>query len=356
MGRKTLVRELEQLDDAYVLDEVLAEIRDEGMCARFTEDLNDPGPEVEVGEEGRVAVEDLGVLERIILPNNNLLPVHFLEEGATKQRAVARIAWKNPPGSARGTGWLVGRDIMMTNNHVMATKQLAKDLRAEFNYQFGVDGSPETPDAYDFDPDGFFYTNAALDFTLVKVKCRSLRLQLPLRVARTDDGEYLVLDEMTPATPAAGAGTTAIGGLTNGSAVATTIDSTVFRPPYVFCIPPSNRWGSLQLPAGGVSYATHQHVNIVQHPRGRRKEVAVQENSLANIYTNHVRYTTDTDLGSSGSPVFNNGWDLLAIHHAGGAKQNGMWINNQGVRIDRIVTDIRANFAAGSYVRNQLNI
>jgi len=43
-------------------------------------------------------------------------------------------------------------------------------------------------------------------------------------------------------------------------------------------------------------------------------------------------------------PVEANGWDLKAIHHAGGEKVNGQWVNNQGVRMDRIVADLRNHF------------
>jgi V8-like Glu-specific endopeptidase len=31
-----------------------------------------------------------------------------------------------------------------------------------------------------------------------------------------------------------------------------------------------------------------------------------------------VQYTTDTLPGSSGSPVFNDNWEVVALHHAGG--------------------------------------
>lgn len=349
MGRKALLKELEKLDYRVELDDVLAEMRDEDMCSQEVADVVDPGIEVEIGEDGRVEFDDLGRAERIILPDNNLLPVHFLEEGANKQRSVARVARKNPAGGW-GTGWLVGRDILMTNNHVIPSKQSANALRAEFNYQFDVDGSAEVPDTYDFDPDGFFYTNPTLDFTLIKLTCKPFRLQLPVRVEATGHGDYLVLDESWDE---AGPVRSLIPDPTD---LRPPVSIPPFRPPISLCISAGSRWGRLQLPRGAVSVAVDQHVNIVQHPRGRRKEVAVQQNRLTHIFSNHLRYTTDTEPGSSGSPVFNNGWDLLAIHHAGGEFSGGAWKNNQGVRVDRIVADIRANHAAGSYVRGQLGI
>ena len=359
MGRKALLKELEKLDVDFDVDELLAQWRDEAMCQRtYTDDdVADPGDEVGIGEYGRVEYDDLGMVERIILPDNNLLPVHFLEEGATKQRAVARVARKSPHGGW-GTGWMVGRDLMMTNNHVISTPAQAAGLQAEFNYQLTVDGAAQTPDVYQFDPDGFFYTNAALDFTLIKVRCKPLVLQLPLKVEATDDGQYLVLDE---AAIAEGDAAPVLPGVPAGPIVPTmpgvvTPRLPIPRPPIFLCYSAGSRWGRLQLPTGTVTVADDQHINIVQHPQGRRKEVAVQQNRLTNIYANHLRYTTDTEPGSSGSPVFDNGWDLLAIHHAGGERVNGVWINNQGVRIDRIVADIRANHPAGSWVRTQLGV
>lgn len=345
------MKELEKLDYEHEVADVLAEVWDKDMLTLTVAEVADPGEEVEVGTESRVDIEALGYLERIILPDNNLLPVHFLEEGATKQRAVARVAKKSPAGAGWGTGWLVGRDILITNNHVIGTKQKAKELRAEFNYQFAVDGTAEAADIYDFDPDGFFYTNPSLDFTLVKIKCKSLFLKLPLRVQRIETDEYLVLDEYTPDPFGPDLDQPRIG----DASIALTQPS-ISRLPYKLCIAPGTRWGKLQLPTSGIAYAVDEHINVVQHPAGRRKEVAVQQNRLTNIYANHVRYTTDTEPGSSGSPVFNNGWDLLAIHHAGGEYSDGKWKNNQGVRIDRIVADIQANHGTGSWVRNQLAI
>ena len=105
--------------------------------------------------------------------------------------------------------------------------------------------------------------------------------------------------------------------------------------------------------------AKDQHLNIVQHPRGRRKEVALQDNRITKIFTNVVHYTTDTEPGSSGSPVFSNAWDLIALHHAAGEKQNGQWISNEGIRVDKIVADLRSHFGgspSGNAVLTELGI
>ncbi len=61
---------------------------------------------------------------------------------------------------------------------------------------------------------------------------------------------------------------------------------------------------------------TSEYVNIIQHPRGRPKEVALQDNQVVKVDNVVVQYSCDTEPGSSGSPVFNNQWQLVALHHA----------------------------------------
>ena len=87
------------------------------------------------------------------------------------------------------------------------------------------------------------------------------------------------------------------------------------------------------------------------------KEVAFQDNVITNLFENAVRYTADTEPGSSGSPVLNNFWQLIALHHAGGEQDaSGKWLNNQGIRIDRIHNDLRTHFAGQQDVLDELGI
>tara|TARA_R110002074_G_scaffold8700_5_gene35429 strand:- start:129 stop:2855 length:2727 start_codon:yes stop_codon:yes gene_type:complete len=83
-----------------------------------------------------------------------------------------------------------------------------------------------------------------------------------------------------------------------------------------------------------------EKVNIIQHPRGRPKEVALHNNDVLRIKDKVIWYETDTEPGSSGSPVFNNTWDLVALHHAGWI-ENGV-TTNEGVRMAAIVSHLVA--------------
>ena len=80
----------------------------------------------------------------------------------------------------------------------------------------------------------------------------------------------------------------------------------------------------------------NERVNIIQHPKGRRKELSLHDNKVTYIYDKGIRYTADTEPGSSGSPVFNNEWDLVALHHAGWSDADGE-ATNEGIRISAIV-------------------
>ena len=58
-----------------------------------------------------------------------------------------------------------------------------------------------------------------------------------------------------------------------------------------------------------------------------------------------VRYTTNTEPGSSGSPCFDQNWDLIALHHSGDPNWDPSW--NEGIPIKLIEEQIKNNDLAG---------
>jgi len=63
-------------------------------------------------------------------------------------------------------------------------------------------------------------------------------------------------------------------------------------------------------------------VNIVQHPRGDPKRVAFRNNLVSGADATCIRYFTDTDAGSSGSPVCDDRWQVVAIHRGARRAEN----------------------------------
>jgi len=102
-------------------------------------------------------------------------------------------------------------------------------------------------------------------------------------------------------------------------------------------------WGSLDLAFNANSVALADHVTIIQHPMGGPKQICLTDNKVINIFDGKLQYTTDTMPGSSGSPVFNDQWRVVAIHHAGGNlvtnTRGDRVFANQGILIKSILAN-----------------
>lgn len=55
-------------------------------------------------------------------------------------------------------------------------------------------------------------------------------------------------------------------------------------------------------------------VNIIQHPRGGSKKIALRNNLATARTSTDLRYITATLPGSSGSPVLDDNWEVVALH------------------------------------------
>ncbi|MGJ6965948.1 DNA/RNA non-specific endonuclease [Streptosporangium sp. G11] len=222
------------------------------------------------------------VLERII-QTNDLLPVGYLEGGAAAARAVGRVVVRDARGrlAGYGTGSLVSPDLLLTNHHVLTNATTAGRSGVEFDYQDGIDGRPLPLQGFSLDPDRFFVADQELDFALVAVK--------------------------------AGIGELA-------------------------------RFGFNRLVATEGKAIVGDFVTIVQHPGGEKKQVALRENRIVDVLELFLHYQTDTEPGSSGSPVFNDQWEIVALHHAGVPAPDhdaSGGIINEGVRVSRLLAFLR---------------
>ncbi len=102
---------------------------------------------------------------------------------------------------------------------------------------------------------------------------------------------------------------------------------------------PCAKWGGLTLkPAKAV---VDTRVVIIQHPAGGPKQIGLSHNLVTYADENVVQYLTDTLPGSSGSPVFNENWEIVALHNSGGhlrepgSKQ--IVYRNAGIAIGRVL-------------------
>jgi hypothetical protein len=73
-------------------------------------------------------------------------------------------------------------------------------------------------------------------------------------------------------------------------------------------------------------FAPDQVQLILQHPGGRPLEVGIGRVTAVVDLPPRVTYSTNTETGSSGSPVFTMDWQLVALHHYGIAGTNNVGI------------------------------
>jgi hypothetical protein len=111
------------------------------------------------------------------------------------------------------------------------------------------------------------------------------------------------------------------------------------------------------VPATGLpalDLADPQRVFVIGHPEGiGRPMFSLENNTLLDLSERRVQYTSATRPGSSGSPVFDEQWQLIAVHHSGGNQlprldQAGTHRANEGIRLDAIVRAVRQSRSAPS--------
>jgi V8-like Glu-specific endopeptidase len=105
---------------------------------------------------------------------------------------------------------------------------------------------------------------------------------------------------------------------------------------------PGEEWGYLPLQPRDVQ--PDQRINIIQHPFGQPKQISIHNNLVEYVGGNVLQYVTSTNPGSSGSPVFDDLWQVVGLHHAGGnipEPTTGRFYNrNQGILINKILQDL----------------
>jgi V8-like Glu-specific endopeptidase len=74
----------------------------------------------------------------------------------------------------------------------------------------------------------------------------------------------------------------------------------------------------------------------------RCQHFALKDNEVKAVTDQYIQYLTDTDYGTSGSPVFNDYFHVVALHNqrVQDPSSPGRWYRNQGYRIGVILAEI----------------
>jgi len=101
-------------------------------------------------------------------------------------------------------------------------------------------------------------------------------------------------------------------------------------------------WRPIPLHRDPIIMQENECFSIIQHPDGGAKRVALRGWKMKCVSDEgFIQYETDTLPGSSGSPVFNDFWQLVAVHHSA----NTVKIANQGTHVNDIINWIIKSMA-----------
>lgn len=208
-------------------------------------------------------------------------------------------------GTALGTGFLVGPDAVLTNWHVIENAKAAGnlgELGCRFDYVQLPDGTSQAGQLVALHGEG------CLDWSPYSPADSRAPPEDPPPMAQELDYALLRLAS---------------------SVAQDVVDGTVR--------------GWITLPAAPFPLAEDAPLLIVQHPEGGPMKLALDTQAVIGRNSNgtRVRYKTNTEPGSSGSPCFTMDWNVVALHHLGDPK----WQNpafNQGVPIELIRQSIQS--------------
>lgn len=232
-------------------------------------------------------------LQKIIRDENPTLDINAWRTRLTELEA--RVCRIDMDGRPKGTGFLIGPELVLTNYHVaedlISGKKVSASMTCLFDYKVLANNK----------------LNAGTRVALAAAQ--SVLAWSPYSAsekAATPDAVLPTEDEL---------------------------DFALLRLDRAFASEPADApRGNEVLPAAASEFKTGQGLIIAQHPAGAPMKLAIDTQSVVSINENktRVRYKTNTEGGSSGSPVYDMLWNLCALHHYGDPDWNKPTYN-QGV-------------------------
>ncbi|MBX2876488.1 MAG: DNA/RNA non-specific endonuclease [Saprospiraceae bacterium] len=206
---------------------------------------------------------------------NDLVDVNYLTRALKASKAVCRVIIRDQNFRERGSasGFKVSPTLLLTNHHVFRDKEAATNSLIEFDFELDNQGNPKNTTRFQLSPERLFINDEALDYALVAI-----------------------------------------------------------NPSPVFGSGQLSDYGFLQMSNKIGKINRGEFATIIQHPSGQPKQIALRENEVLNIEDNQLLYQSDTAPGSSGSPVFNDSWQVVALHTSGipRTNENGDWLLRDG--------------------------
>jgi len=240
-------------------------------------------------------------LERVIKASNKFFDIEVWRQamGAIETQ-VCRISIATNKGTINGTGFLVGPDVVMTNFHVVDSV-----IAGEKGQQTKAGRSAKATDVvclFDYKRQAG-YLNKGVEIKLAAdwlidsspVSAIDREAEPKSGDPKPDELDYalLRLARKCGAEPVVG----------QGEKAELQADAR----------------GWIKVPSTAYSFVKDTPLFIVQHPDGDPLAFTLDTSGVigTNGNSTRVKYTTNTLPGSSGSPCFNDTWELVALHHSG---------------------------------------
>lgn len=239
-------------------------------------------------------------LEKIVNDRAPFLPFADFARRLTQiGPRICRIEY--PANKARGTGWLVAPDLILTNYHVIEKidKRIDSltpvDILCRFDYDGVQPGSGQRT------------CGVAENWLLAARPYSQADLKANNGTAALDELDFALIRLSQPV----GNDVLSTGGVR----------------------------GWIEVEANAPVLQRNDFVVIPQHPQGRTLELAFGSALQYNQPANRVQYNVNTDPGSSGSPCFDITLKPFALHHAQGPTEKLNY--NQAIPLRMIINYLK---------------